>query len=572
MIVLGIAQKTILAGPDHVTAGVSTTSDATVTVLDGTVLNSFPRSQTVGITGPKTVFAAYGRTTDVLAWVGNASYNKLAFDPKTKKLTSTLVEGSEREVPDPKGSDLWLADYSDTRNLTFTVDVPSDISVVILSNGTDAAPSSVSVTWLLDNSTPWVGPLVVGGGVVLILGLVFLLWAVNAMRKARGPRRKQPRMPKLPRQPRYKPNKQKELEPAGRGRRAARPSIAAVPVLIAASLALGGCSTSMVVTGGDIGDAVPVAASSEPTPSAVDGTTLETPAVTVPQAKRIVGRVSTVVTKADADKDPVLLATRVDGPALLQRTANYTIRKIDTTTKEVQPIPAGPVKLILPEQRNTWPRTVFVVIQNDKDEKSPTVALILIQDDPRSQYKVHYEVTLTKGVLPDVAPPNIGAPELRPDTKFLAVAPDDVGKAYGDILTLDTDSSSYDLFQADGDNLRVAVGLDAQNKHKAELPSTASITFTNGIGTGQIVALATNDSGAIVALPLDEVETVQPVEAGAAINAPADFAALSGKSLSTRGLRAVYGDQLLFYIPSASSNGKIVLLGYSQGLIAATEL
>jgi hypothetical protein len=576
MIGLGIAQKTIFAEPDHVTADTTTTSKAAVTVIDGAVLNSFPRSQTVKVFGPGTVVAAYGRTSDVLAWIGDATYNNLTLDPKTDKLVSTLVSGTEDEVPDPEGSDLWLTDYSESQALQFTIDVPPDISVLIVSDGKRPAPPSVSVTWLLDNSTPLVGPLVVGGGILLILGLIFMLWAVNHMRRARGPRRKQPKMPKLPRQPRYKPTKQRELEPV-RGRRAARPSIAAriaagIPVILISSFALGGCSSNFFASlNGD--DAVLVAESTAPTSAAVADPALEPPAVTVPQAKRIVGRVAAVVAKADTDKDAELIATRLDGPALALRLANYTIRKIDTTTEEAQPIPAGPVKLILPQQSDSWPRTVFVVIQNETDETIAPVALMLIQDDPRAQYKVHYEFALAPGVhLPEVAPPSVGAARLAPDVKIFSVAPEDVGLAYGDILTLDVDSNSYDLFQAEGDSLRKAVGLESQNKRKAALPSTASITFTNEIGAGQIVALATNDSGAFVAVPLNEIETVAPVEAGAAINAPPDFAALSGKSLSTRGLRAVYGDQILFYVPSASSGGKIVLLGYSQGLIAATEL
>jgi len=86
------------------------------------------------------------------------------------------------------------------------------------------------------------------------------------------------------------------------------------------------------------------------------------------------------------------------------------------------------------------------------------------------------------------------------------------------------------------------------------------------------VALATNDSGALVAVNLNEIETVKTVEAGAAVNAPKTVKALLGKSLSTKGLKATYGDQLLFYVPSSVKGGKIVLLGYSQGLIAASEL
>jgi hypothetical protein len=41
---------------------------------------------------------------------------------------------------------------------------------------------------------------------------------------------------------------------------------------------------------------------------------------------------------------------------------------------------------------------------------------------------------------------------------------------------------------------------------------------------------------------------------------------------SSKGLVATYGDQLLFYVPSATDKSKkIVLLGFSQGLIAAKE-
>ena len=79
-------------------------------------------------------------------------------------------------------------------------------------------------------------------------------------------------------------------------------------------------------------------------------------------------------------------------------------------------------------------------------------------------------------------------------------------------------------------------------------------------------------AGALVSVTLEETSTITPVESGAAVNAPPQVAALLGKKLSTKGLRATYGDQLLFYVPKAGSDGKIVLLGYSQGLISAAEL
>ena len=86
-------------------------------------------------------------------------------------------------------------------------------------------------------------------------------------------------------------------------------------------------------------------------------------------------------------------------------------------------------------------------------------------------------------------------------------------------------------------------------------------------------AFSTNDSGQIVAVILDDVETVRPVEAGAAVNTKGQVKALLGKEQSTRGVIATYGVQLLFYVPPvADTEGKIVLLGYAQGLVSAVEV
>ena len=63
-----------------------------------------------------------------------------------------------------------------------------------------------------------------------------------------------------------------------------------------------------------------------------------------------------------------------------------------------------------------------------------------------------------------------------------------------------------------------------------------------------------------------------PVEAGAAVNPSGQVKALSGLAISTKGVTATYGDQLLFYVPPAGSDGKIVLLGYSYGLVTASEV
>jgi len=566
---LGVAQKTVLALPDDVSATITTDTSAPITVIDGAVLNAHPRSQTITMSGAETVFAAYGRTSDIQAWVGESSYNTVAFD-KAGKLVNTLVPG-EATAPSAAGSDLWYLDYSDENSLKITVNVPNDVSLIIMADGTAPAPTDVSIVWPLDNSTPWATPLIIAGGVLLLIGLALLFWAVTHMRSARGPRRKSQKMPKLPRQPKYKPSRvrPKALESPNKGRRSTKTSLVAViPLTLVGALVLGGCSadfwagrTSSIVT-----EATPT-----PSPTAVDGVPLEAPAVTEAQAKRIIARVSAVVTEADTERDAELAATRLAGPALELRLANYKMRKEDKTVKALAQIPAGPVRLTLPQQRDSWPRTVFAAIQ-DEDTTVPSVALVLIQASPREQYLVHYAITLEPGAeIPPVAYPTVGTNRLSADSPLLTIEPAALALAYADILMTDSKSASYELFEAEGDSLREDVGLAEKNRRKKKIPSTAKLSFTNAAGDGEIVALTTNDGGALVTVSLDEVETIKVVESGAAVNAPKSVKALLGKSLSTKGLVATYGDQLLFYVPPVGSDQKIILLGYSQGLIKASE-
>ena len=572
MIGYGIAQRTILAEPDEVVASLVVSTDAPVTVVDGKALNAFGGSQSLDIGGSGSVFAAYGRTVDVLAWIGDTSYNAVTYNAETGELASELVRGSESEVPDPNGSDLWLDDYVKDKKLSLTVNVPEDISFIIVSDGVLPAPARISLAWPLDNSTPWSGPLIAGGALLLLAGLGFLLWALTHTRRARGPRRKQPKMPKLPRPPRYRSIKRsnpKAIERATTGRRSTRRSmIAVIPMVLVGTLALGGCSAGSWPDFGAASTPSPSPTSAEDT-----GSELEAPAVSVRQIERIVARISALATEADTNRDAALIATRFDGPALALRTADYVIRAADPAIAPLPAIPAGAVTLTLPQQSNSWPRTVFAVIQDDADATIAPVALFLIQEEARSDYKVNYAMTLEpSAVLPDVAPASVGAARLSQDIKLLAMTPSEIALAYGDILDVDTESPHFLSFEAEGDSLRLAVGLAKKNEAKAGLSSTATMSFSHAVGTGQTIALATNDSGALVAVSLNEITTVAPVEAGAAVNPTGAVKALSGIGVSIKGVQAVYGDQLLFYVPSASSGGKIILLGYSQGLIAASEI
>ena len=571
LIAYGIAQRTVLAEADSITASETFTTNAPVTVVSSSTLKSLPGRQEIQISGAKKIFAAYGRTEDVMAWVGDASYNTVGFNRDNSSLTTKLTAGKSSKVPNPQGSDLWLDEFSETDRLNFTVNVPDDISVIIVSDGTGAAPSDLSIRWPLDNRTPWSGPLIVGGIALLIIGLALYLWGLAHLRRSRGPRRKSPKMPKVPRQRSYRPRKPKAMAQSGGRRSNRRRMVAIVPVLLMGGLLLSGCSPNSWP------DFMTGAASATPTPTAsATGVASDQtpPVVTVPQLKVIISKISAVAAKADADKDVELAKTRFAGPALDLRAANYAIRKVDGTQAALAAIPAAAATVILPQQTVKWPRTVFTVVVNPTDKKVPPVGLMLEQKTPRSEYKVQYATALEAGVvLPKLAAKEVGAPRLPPDGKLLELEPSKIALAYGDILEKGPTSESAKYFDTSNDKLIGLIGLEYRKSLLAALPAKAKMEFANAVGAFDSIALGSNDSGAIVAVYLNESVTVTPTEAGAAVNTEGQVKTLSGVTGSTKGTIAVYGDQLLFYVPSAQSKSqKISLLGFATGLTSAKEL
>ncbi len=579
----GFAQRTILSGPDSLTATSETRTDATVTVIDGETLNALDGRQDLTISGSETIFAAYGRTVDVLAWIGEASYNRLRFDAETSALVSITERGSEEVVPSPAGSDLWLREYTGQNELEMKVSLDEELSILVVSDGTQPAPSTVSISWPIDNRTPWAGPLIAGGVIMLVLALGFFLWAIVDERRTRGPRRKSiaavksPRMPKLPRQRSYRVTKPKAVTTT-RGRRSSKRMTAVIPVVLIGSVALSGCSSELWPELGATG--VSPSASPIATSEIVPVEEMQPPAATVRQIETIVRDAASVAEAADAALDAEALKARFAGPAHTLRAGNYATRAKDSAFAPLPPIPTGPVEVTLPQQSgDTWPRSVFAIVSPPIDESTdpPTenapVALIMVQETPRDQYKVHYAVALESDAeLPQLAPEGVGVPPLAPDTKFLSLPPAQLVTAYTDVLNLGAESASWELFDIERDDFIPEVGVEARAVRKAAIPATAAIEFSLAAGEAQTIALASNEAGALVTAYLTETETVTPVEEGATINPEGATKTLSGIAGSTKGFTATYGDQLLFYIPPVGSTDKIVLLGFSQGLISAQEI
>jgi len=562
LVALAVGQRTVFEPPSSLVAASSSKSSAPVTVIPGSTLNANPGYQRINVSGSGKVFAAYGKTTDVDAWVGDAKHTTMRFDADKGNLVGRTT-GSESTVPDPAGSDLWYQEYDSAGQ--FTVRLPKDVSVIIVGDGSAAAPSDVSVTWPRSTATPSVGPLLVAGGVFLVGGIVLLIWAFVHQRRGRGPRRRSGGS----RPPRVRASRRAAAAGAQvpvRGRRGRR-AFVAIPVLLVGALGLAGCSSDYWPQGSS-------AASPTPTATATGAAAQSEPtAASSQQIKRIAERVADVAKKADDARDAKVAAERFTGAALELREANYTIRGKDTDVDAPPAISADQVCVALPQQTDSWPRTVFAVVAEDCDAKSAPQALTLVQDSARDDYKVAYDVSLEAAAkIPSLAPTSIGAALLAPNTKLLAIAPDQIGRVYGDILSKDKDSAYASLFQSDGDGLRSTIGKAYKDKKSESLPDTAKIEYSSEVPADSATAIATDGAGALVSAELNEIEKVTPTAAGAEVNTEGAVKALSGVDSSTKGITATYGVQLLFYVPPVGTDDKVVLLGFTQGLTAASEV
>ncbi len=598
----GIAQRTVFVGPETEQTEIAVSEDLPYTLIDGAVLAHNPGTQTLVVRGDGPVFAAYGRTGDMTAWLADASYNHVTLEdgevvteqvePETAPPADggeatdggeAATDGGEAAAPatrDPADSDLWLDQFQEDRALVAPLKLPDSVSVLVASNGTDPAPSDITVSWPIDNSTPWAGPLIVLGGAFLALGVVLWLLGIRHVRRSRGPRRKG-----LPPLPDTEPidlsveEADKGVISAGvpRTRRAVnagRRGFVVLPAVAVSALLFAGCSA----------DAWPrLGGGSSPTPSASASVIVpddqQQPAVTQPQAERILGEIAQTVADADEARDPDLAATRLSGSALAERQTNYTLRGAVADHKALAAIPAKPLALLLPQQFDGWPRSVMSIVYDENDATvAPTIAM-MTQQDPWSPYRIGYLANLEAAAeLPGVAPVDIGAIKVPLDSAFLVLAPDQVAAAYADILDKGDQSEYAGLFDLTNDHFHTSVAQDRQNRlaklYEGGADQTSSMTFSSAAGSEEPLALATLESGAIIAVNVLETDTVKPTDKDALIrlNDNPTVKALTGVDESATGFTTTFSDQLFFYVPGQGSTEKIRLLGYGSNILSAAVI
>lgn len=595
----GIAQRTILQGPRSETMQIAVDEAAPYTLVDGAVMGILPGSQTLRAQGDGTIFAAYGRTTDMVAWLSDTTYNFVtlgadgdldvvlvepeaatpaegaATTPTTPAEatpapteTSTAAESAPVTGRDPAGSDLWLDEFVQDDVLVTPLQLPESMSLLIASDGTAPAPSRVSLSWPIVHVTPWAGPLMVLGGIFMVIGVILYVLALRNARRSRGPRRKG--LPVSATEPidLAVEGSDKGVISAGTPRReigGKRPFVI-LPALAISALVFTGCAP----------EAWP-AFQASPTPTPTETVLVpedqQQPAVTEAQAARILAEIAETAAEADETRDADLAATRLDGPVLAERETNYRLRETLPDYGMPPVVAAEPVDILLPQAYDGWPRTVMAVVTNE-DDKSASI-MVLSQADPWSDYKLTHQSDLEASTkMPDLAPAYIGAAQVPPDSAFLLTSPQELPAAYADVINNGDQSQYAALFEVEGDQFRASVTADRTRRledFNKTGTNTATLTFDAVPGAFDPVALATVPSGAIVAVSLDESDTVQPTNPDAVIKLENNqtVKTLIGADQSATGVTTVFSDQLFFYVPAQGSSERIRLLGYSSAILDA---
>jgi len=622
----GIAQRTIFEGPSSDQVSVKVDEPAPFVLLDGDVLREHPGAQTLLVHGDGDIFAAYGRTADMEAWLADSDYNHVSVT-KNGKLDVELVtastddadaesgDGGETPAPsetpaaegtaqatdgrNPAGSDLWLDSFSEKDSLIAdNMQLPDGVSMLIAYDGTKDAPTDISVSWPLDNSKPLTGPLVTSGVVVLLIGLVLYALGIRHQRRGRGPRRKGPGplpvtepidLAELPAADRAAIEEKADAAPEasetpesedGESVNAPKTELrAAHPSRRRWAFALPALAVTAVLATGCTADSWPQFGSSSPTPSptptVIPPENQKPPAVTEAQAKRIIEQISSTLEEADTSMDIELAKTRLDGAALAARTTDYALRTAIPESPVPAAIPTDDVEVVLPEATDRWPRTVLLLTKSTGDDTVPPVILTMTQQDPWSNYKItDIAEMLADTKLPEVVAPWLGTSLVPADSAFLSMAPAKVAEAFADVVDANEQSASYGSFDdvalAYAKSIRDSRQAIVQNLADNNAATTSQTAFDIVPSDSAPVSMTTLDSGAIVAVTLIESETVTPTSSEAVIrfeNNP-EAKALTGVTESAKGITTKYEFQLFFAVPAQGSTEQVHMLAARQNLLS----
>lgn len=611
LLLLGIGQRTVFAAPDQITVPLEFTSESGYAVISAAEIGRVPGQSNLVLEGADG-FVAIGSTIDVEAWVAPHDHSALAIDEDAQLLADPVAGSTTDLTPEqvaelsPSGSDLWLEEHTSPGRVPIALTEAQSVLVDLGETG------SIALVYEQDDRTPWAGPLLAAGGLFALIGIVLYLLAVDHDRRGLGPRRGRSgplvgiRNSLAGRRNAPEPSSSTDASRSGAGsggragearggaaertalRSRRRSRFVAAPALgVSAMLLLSGCSAgywpdfSAGADGGGTTVATPAPGNIAPVP------------LTSSQLDRIVADIAAVADQADAELDATLLKPRFTADALEARAANYKIRKKVPKYEVVLPsITATTLDYELVQSTETWPRVAFVTVaseapidpkaakksaaesQSAEPEASPSLALLLVQESPFVNFHVSRLVALRGGIsMPSAAPAEEGTALLADDMQGLALEPGQVGPHYAQVLAGGPKAAQAEFFDLTDDTIIeksgaawVAAARKAAKKDKVNVKYSVTASQTST----PITSLSTGVGGALVATTVLESRierqsgTYQPKAVGA-------VTALSKLTGAQKRIVSKVAHELLFFVPSKQSGGKIQLLGYTTELVGASK-
>ncbi|MDV8146390.1 hypothetical protein [Arthrobacter sp. B10-11] len=570
----GVGQKTIWAPAETVTA--SAPSDGTaapLTVIDQKLRTLHGGTVKINVKGEGSFMLAAGRPDDVDAWVGKTGHNTVSgVSEDNKELQLTHTDG-EAAAPSPAGSDLWVTTENASGELNYTWSAPADgeWSLLLASDGTKPAPSSISMTFPNDTSTPWAVPLMVLGGLLVLAGLALLVFKPKGGKPAgdSGDESGESMKDKLVRRARAARPADKPA-PAGPAPVEKQPGTANSN----AAFAPGRAGVAMVALAATIvaGTGVAAQATTTPAPSpstsetAAADTAADSPVLLDAQFRRILEQVSSTVDAGDAAKDAAKLKSRVDRTELEVRTQNYKIRSQVGAYEARMPVRATKLLTTVVTSKRAWPRSVLAVTQGEGNVVPQL--LTLVQKSPRENYKL----VETTPLQPGTTFPAIG----RTGTETLA-ADDKSGLLYsgaealaglGDRLTK-SDSTFKDKL-VEGQSSPYIADTLAYQADVAKTGVNGNFSFTHKVVPEETVVFRTADGGALVLGRLNFAFDGTPKAEGDKLAIGDDAAVLAGGKETSSGMVLNFAESMAVYIPPTGSKDPMKLVAATRGLVGAS--
>ena len=578
----GIGQKTFWAPSETFTASApADAAGAPLTVIDQHLRTLHGGTVKINIKGDGNFILAAGRPDDVDAWVGKTTHNTVTGVSADRKSLQVEHADGDATAPSPAGSDLWVSSENASGELDYSWTPPADgeWSLLLASDGTKPAPSSISMTFPNDTSMPWAVPLLVLGGLLMLAGIALAI--LSARRPNGDGGGENSRGSQFARRARAKAEARSAArlgsgtpgapEPgAGSGAGSSAESRSAGTSRSTLTAAVAAAVAAAVVAGtGVAANATTTPAPAPSTDSSASTSQTAAPASPVlldAQFRRILEQVSNATDAGDAAKDAGKLAPRVGGTELEVRTQNYKIRSQVGSYEARMPVRSTKLLTTVVTSKRDWPRSVLAVTQGDGNVVPQL--LTLVQPSPRENYQLVETTPLQPGTtFPSIA---------RGGTESLA-AKDKSGLLYsgeealaGLADRLTTADSSFKDKLVEGDSSPYISDTLSYQAEVVKSGENGNFSFTHKVVPESTVVFRTADGGALVLGRINFGFDGTPKASGDKLTIGDDAAALAGGKETTTGMVLSFAESMAVYVPPAGSTDPMKLVAATRGLVGAS--